>query len=414
MSRLLEKAYTVIALLFMSMAIVPLFRPRGWILEDAMASDPILFAVQLFVYLVLFFFVFKRFHRIAQAAVDCKLLWALVALALCSAAWSGVPDYTLRRALVLCATTAFGFYFGVRYSLRDQLRILATTAAIALILSAFVAIAFPSHGTQAEYGGAWCGVFSHKNIFGRFIVLSAIVFFVRYQRKPDRRILWLLACAALVLLSRSATSIVVACTIPLAVLLVRVVRLRLRTAIPVLIGLTTAAVVAVFTLADNFSLILLQLGRDSTLTGRTQLWQVVSLAISRRVWLGYGFNSFWLGMGGDSAAVLTSVRWAVRQAHNGFLDLWLELGVVGLVLFCCLFFVSTKHAIAYARDDSSAEGAWPLLYLWFMLLANLTESGILRQNNLFWALFVAVSASLSIQYRRARLAPEPLTADAAA
>ena len=79
------------------------------------------------------------------------------------------------------------------------------------------------------------------------------------------------------------------------------------------------------------------------------------------------------------------------HSHNGFLDLAEELGAVGLVLFLVGMAVSAKCSLNWARHQLYIIGLWPLTYISFMFLFNLSEGSILRQDNLFWVLYVAAT-----------------------
>ncbi|MCX7826088.1 MAG: O-antigen ligase family protein, partial [Verrucomicrobiae bacterium] len=131
------------------------------------------------------------------------------------------------------------------------------------------------------------------------------------------------------------------------------------------------------------------LGKDTTLTGRTGLWDAVIEMIARRPWLGYGFSGFWLGLGGESAHVVQAVNWIPPHAHNGLLDVWLDIGLLGVAVFLLGFLIGFCRAFAWARTIKTAEGMWPLTYLTFMVLFNLTENTILRQGSIFWILYVS-------------------------
>jgi O-antigen ligase len=90
------------------------------------------------------------------------------------------------------------------------------------------------------------------------------------------------------------------------------------------------------------------------------------------------------------------MRIAVIYAHNGFLDIWLSIGLVGLSVFLAGFFITSKQSLALLRKSNTPEGFWPLLFLTYILLSNLTEGTITTMNNSFWAMYVAVSYSLVI------------------
>jgi O-antigen ligase len=151
---------------------------------------------------------------------------------------------------------------------------------------------------------------------------------------------------------------------------------------------------------DDYRAALLQvIGRDSTISGRTFLWSTIMTSIMKHPWLGYGFGSFWQGTKGPSVVILNAVHWDVAHAHNGFLDLWIDMGFLGLTVFLIGYGISCYRAFHVFRKSDEQETVWPLVFLAFLLVFNFTESAILRQNNLFLALYVAVYAQTAIQYR---------------
>ena len=90
------------------------------------------------------------------------------------------------------------------------------------------------------------------------------------------------------------------------------------------------------------------------------------------------------------------MRIAVIYAHNGFLDIWLSLGLIGLSVFVIGFFSTTLQSLTLLRKTNTPEGFWPLLFLTYILLSNLMEGTISNMNSSFWALYTAVSYSLVI------------------
>jgi O-antigen ligase len=117
--------------------------------------------------------------------------------------------------------------------------------------------------------------------------------------------------------------------------------------------------------------------------------------IWKRPWLGYGYNAFWQGWEGPSAYVLLIAHFDPLNAHNGYLELWLNLGLLGVVVFVLVYLRAAIRAITWARLTKDIAGLWPAAYLTYILLYNLTESGILTRNSITWVLFVTVILSIS-------------------
>ncbi|MGB5632638.1 MAG: O-antigen ligase family protein, partial [Waterburya sp.] len=105
------------------------------------------------------------------------------------------------------------------------------------------------------------------------------------------------------------------------------------------------------------------------------------------------------GYDGPSGYVQLAMRIPIVYAHNGFLDIWLSIGIVGLGIFILSFVNSTVQSLALLRMTNTPEGFWPLLFLTYILLSNLTEGTITTFGNSFWVIYVAISYSLVIAKR---------------
>jgi O-antigen ligase len=161
-----------------------------------------------------------------------------------------------------------------------------------------------------------------------------------------------------------------------------------------MVAASVAIVVLTATLAyvlSNLDTFFQLLGKDATLTARVPIWKaLLAMSVNHR-WLGYGFDGFW-------TKNLVNVKWilggfAPGKAHNGFIDLMLELGLFGLGIFALAAIVAFRRAIQIIARERTLESEWPLLILTLILLYNAFESDLVAQNGFLWVLFVAVSVS---------------------
>ncbi|NJR74101.1 MAG: O-antigen ligase family protein [Scytonema sp. CRU_2_7] len=330
------------------------------------------------------------------------LLMLLLAIALVSVLWSFAPMVTLRRSVALVGTTFFGVYLATRYSLKEQLQLLAWTLGIAALLSFLFALAPPHLGIHSEGGhiGAWRGIYVHKNALGRSMGLSIVLFslYVLYQSK-HRWIAWvgLVLSASLILLSTSATPLLSSLAVLSLLPLYSIWRWRNPLFLPFFIMVVTLGSVAALWLLSQAQAILGAAGRDFTFTGRTELWAILLQMIQKHPWLGYGYNAFWLGWKGESARVWNLLIWEPTYAHNGYFQLGLDLGLLGISVFVLGFLIYFGRALTWARVNQTVEGMFPLAYLTFLLPYNVTDSIILQQNNIFWVLYVSTIFSMVVQ-----------------
>ena len=407
---MLDKCFVVLVLFLATGALIPLLaleRSGGTV--DLVEGDPVNQVIWSGLFMITSLLIAMRWRRFVRVATQDKFLLLLVGIALASVLWSVAPAVTLRRDVGLLGTTLFGAYFAARYEPKEQLRLLAWALGIAALLSLVFALALPSYGVDDDIRGGWQGIYGGgKNALGRIMALSIIVFLLLALSNRRRR--WILwagfgLSAGLLLLSNSVTSQVSLLIILLLLPLYGALRWHYALtasffAFAVLVGGGVA-----MWLVANAETVLGVLGRDLTLTNRTELWPAVIEMIRQRPWLGYGYGAFWLGWAGESAHVwLWNARIGLEavHAHNGFLDLWLNLGLLGVSTFAFGFLLAVRRAVIWVRSTRAAEGLWPLAFLTFMLFYNFTESSILAHGNVFWVLYVAVVLSTAARLAEAR------------
>jgi O-antigen ligase len=330
---------------------------------------------------------------------------ALAILAVCSAAWSQDPVLSERRAMPFALATIFALYLAVRHPLRRTLALLEIAFVLLAIGSAVLALGFPPLGLDASTGhhGDWQGVFTQKNACGRAMVFATAV--VLAQGKVSRRGIASLTIFAIVLGmsgSRGAWAIealllsVAACHRVLC----RCTRPS-RLALAALIAIASAGL----GIAGKvyFPVLASLMGRDPTLTGRTAIWRQVWIEILKRPWLGYGFSAFWRGTKGASFEVVVALKFVLFHAHNGFLEIWLELGLAGLMLFILSYFRGWRRLwpllLGEQGEDSNtgfAASAWPVYLLILIAAYDFDENTLLSFNGLFWVLYVHALASIEL------------------
>ncbi|RUT04170.1 ligase [Chroococcidiopsis cubana SAG 39.79] len=369
-------------------------------------GDPLIQALWFGVYLVNILLIAVRWKRFICVATKDKLLLALLVIALVSILWSTAPIYTLRRSLGLAGTTVFGIYLAMRYNLQEQLRLLAWALGIAALLSLLFAVVLPHYGIESKiHEGAWRGLYHQKNVLGRYMSLGGPVFLlIALSCRRYRWVAWFGfgLSAGLLLLSTSKNALVSFLTVLLVLPFYRALRWTNTLKVPFFIAIVLLSGSIAILLLGNTEILLNAMGKDLTFSGRTQLWDFLFEKIQERPWLGYGYGGFWLGWEGESADIWSIFTWHPRHAHNGFLQLWLDLGLLGLLAFVLSFLSVCLKAAARTKITTTTEALWPLAYLTLMFLSNLAESVILAQNNIFWILYVATLLSMALQCTQAK------------
>jgi exopolysaccharide production protein ExoQ len=336
-------------------------------------------------------------------AVSAQMLSSCVPLlAVASTAWSIVGDQALSTSLHFAVVTGFALYLAARFPRDELVRLVGWFLGVAVVASLIILFIRPGFGVDPGSGGVR-GAFDHKNTFGMYMVLSTLTFALIGKDAVRRRwIPWTVAAVSLVLLvfSRSGTGLTVMASLCALVPLYHALRFYRGLRIPVLIVcvLVGAGVLAV--LIYDRSPVVAILGKDPTLTGRTDLWGELLVLIRQRPWLGHGFYGLW-GVCSDGGWLLIACLWG---AHNGLLGLWFDLGLVGLSMFVLAFTGAAITALAHSQSTRAAVGLWPVAFLSFFFLYNVTEDLIMRSLGL-WILFLAAVGSLRLHRQLESLVP---------
>lgn len=324
------------------------------------------------------------------------LLLLPVLLAFASTFWSIDSGYTFRRSIALMMTTGFAIYMASRYDWAGLIELLAATYGALALLSFLFVLLVPEKGImQVTHPGAWSGLWWEKNELGMHMAKTAHLCLCAMIIRPRRAWLWggfLLLAVALILLSTSKTSLLAMMLAFGGVGALAIFRRSPLIGIPlvyagVVLGVGLALAVE-FAPKFMFGLI----GKDPTLTGRTDIWEALFDQIKMHPWLGHGYAVFWLDETGPAFWVRQRTQWLVPTAHNGWLETWLSIGLVGVVLFAITYISTLISALRGVLRGK--EAYWALISTLVFLLFSMSESNILQQNNLGWIVFAATAAKL--------------------
>lgn len=385
-----ERGLAVMFLLLSTGAFLNLFLKRSF---NPTAGLPFMQAIWLVLYVVILFFLVKEGQGAWALVLEGWPFLPLLAVVLLSISWSDVPGLTARRSLGLLSTTVAGFYLAIRYNFAQQIRLLLPVLKISVVLS-FVFGALHLGRAVDNLRGPWYGIFTQRNSLGMIMALSTLVFLLWSRMEPQERwtaYVWTLFSFILLLLSRSATGFLSTCAVILFFVFLRQLRLNPHRGRRVVLVAALAVGVGLYFTATHFAAVVEAFDRDVTLSGRTTIWGASLLLGMDRPWIGHGFNAFWLGDVGPSGEIRQIAGWDVPGAHNGFLEIWLDLGLLGLALFLLGFVRHAWKSVEYFLAEDSWEGAWAILFLVFLFSVNLAQSALLSPNYIFWILYVAVS-----------------------
>lgn len=348
--------------------------------------------------------------NLARGLIRQPFLIALVLVAALSWFWSVSPDQTSRRIFALVFTTLGGAVLAARYSWARLAEALGACFAILAVICLFTGLFVPSIGRMADiFPGSWRGVWEEKNAFGDNMAMGAAICAAAALLNPRRAGFWwsvALLSFLLVIMSTSKTSLISVLLAAGALGLVWAVRRGPAAGVAAtwaaVAGLMLIGAVVFFASDLVFGL----LGKDATLTGRTQIWAAVMRQIDQRPWLGFGYAAIWdeaPGQWGPLAWIVHDAGFRPRHAHNAWLEQWLAIGVPGLAAWACLFLQTLVANLAALYREKGAYLALPFFVVF--ALTSLTESIAVQYNDMRWVLFVALAVKLALPDPPKRRAP---------
>jgi O-antigen ligase len=335
--------------------------------------------------------VFNRLSYFRTLFANDRYLLLIIAWTGLSIAWALAPDIAFRRWAL--AVVVIFLAVSLCALINDTRRIhYIALIATGLVMTAnyIVIFALPEIGLESEVRGTyWTGIQPHKNGAGLVSAIATMVWVFAWRRFSPS---WFMLGGAgvwLIFLSQtgSRTSqfaflVAIMCT----VLLSFNNRYMRRGAIFMVLSIVLVGVLMLLTGVLPMESVLATMFGETTFTGRTVLWSFLMSQIHARPIQGVGFGSFW-GVSAAGPANVSENDWfaATVQGHNGYLDITVTVGIVGLVL-CLLFLLSPFRTIIGANSRVSTRNQVFCAIWIFTLIHNVAESTILRGDSILWLL----------------------------
>ena len=370
------------------------------VLAPDQAETPILRMIWLPVYAVTAGLIAFRFEKIIKAWPAWLILFGMIGLAYVSKYWSIDPEVTSRRVIAMAINSAFAVYVGCVFRGAPLPRMLMNTCLIMAIGSLIMVFAVPRIGVhQMDNAGLWRGLWYEKNQMGLVMVVGAVSsaavlaadHLAQNGRKPWVPLLAFGLTTLLVMATQSKTSLL--CWL-LGVGMIGFWWLLKQggaaiTIVAVWFGVVTSSLAGWFWNTDSAA-ILQALGKDPSLTGRTLIWEALMRRVAERPMTGYGFSAFWGVDSIPAREIRLETQWPVPSAHNGWIDLLVQLGWPGAVLVGAVMLVSAILVIVRLNGMGAREGYWSIAYLTVFTALSLSESVLLTHANLPWILMLAI------------------------
>jgi O-antigen ligase len=327
--------------------------------------------------------------------------------------WSDFPGVALKRWIKSLGDYAMILILLTEHNREAAIKqVLSRVAIILMPLSILFVKYYPSLGRV--YAEHWVGtqyfvgVSDNKNMLGMdcmifgFAAYCQILEAWRGSRRNRNTALFVYGVVAisaiwLLILSNSMTSL--SCffvTSGLVAILSLVKAARSPVVFNTLVAIVVVSLFSVLFLGVG-SEILQSLGRNSTLTGRTDIWPVL-LSVPINPVVGTGFESFWLG---SRLAYVWSFQIVngITEAHNGYLEMYLNLGWIGVAFLAALLWSGYRNIQRMIGRDFDA-GRLRVGYFVIAVVYNFTEAGF-RSTDLVWIAFILAIAAPGMRIGKA-------------
>lgn len=302
-----------------------------------------------------------------------------------SMCWADYPLVVLKRWIRAVGDVAMVCIILTEANPEDALkRVLMWMGAFLLPLSILFTRFFPSLGRSYTYSGVpmWTGVATDKNALGALCMIVGVLLLSRGLTvwwSPERRyrsrrliVIVLLFAMAVYLLTMINSKTALACFVMAsALIMMRCFAWSYRKP-----WLLTTMVVAMIAL--TYSILFLgvgssaisEMGRDTSLTGRTQVWNTV-LPFAVNPWIGAGYENFWIGR--RLEMIIRAIDSGINQAHNGYIEIYLNIGWVGLLLLGAVVLRGYRNIMGGLQENLEMSGL-KLAFFFICLVYNFTEA----------------------------------------
>jgi len=330
--------------------------------------------VGIFIIIISFIIIFKKRKFFVRNIKPIYPVLFLYLIALTSVIWSNNPFITLKRFLKIFVYLSFFIsIFNMSEPLKNTKKILLMFSSLAGITSLILILFFKKYGWM-NYNEYYlpCGVFLHKNGLAIFSTLTALLLFMVQETQDKSKKTFFEKSLYVILLLETlisgATDVIggIILGIFLGFIFLKIKNFKKLTCLTLLLlflCFTLYWSIKDLNLIKLFNDILLSIGKDPTLTGRTDIWPILlQIGIKTHPILGSGLGSFFIGI--DNAGYSRTLPWIMSHAHNTYLQSYLELGIVGFLfsIYIVIFLLKKITKTSYKQSFSYTLIVFFILY----------------------------------------------------
>ncbi|OZE83888.1 hypothetical protein CH305_05335 [Rhodococcus sp. 15-649-2-2] len=324
-----------------------------------------------------------------------------------SAIWSVNPTSTLTYGAMLCGNILVAYMLTCDYDLRQILKMFSTVILILTIagLAAYAArLSFSfyfDHQSRANLLGLQPlrGLFPHKITGGLYAVMGAVL--ALSLQRGIFRVSSLAVYTIFIVLTGSASAIILGLTATLIFVLTNsAVRSKIRPGAFAILFLGASGAASITVLIKQATILEL-LGRDSTLTGRTYLWQYGLNEWRERPIFGWGFNGYFTS---DIAQYIQNIgvfrNYNVPHFHQSYIQTLVDLGLVGLLIMIGMILYSLYWSYRSSVQEASKTGVAAFTLILLIAIGGLAIYVMFEYNHFAtFTLFTIFLGLRSVQLR---------------
>ena len=367
-------------------------------------------------FIAAFFLIWKNaYQRIAHHIKSNPLIWILLIYCAASVVWSAQPVVSTKRVIQLLGLMLIGIAIATTYQ-GGQSGIIKSLfwTLIAMLMSSILMVAInPEMGIESssafELKGAWKGIMDQKNSFGLASAICIYLWVILYSERQlsiSTSLFTFAIAFGCLIMARSSTALTMAALSTSTYLLLRADYIKsdwwiLRVFFFIfslliininIFHISESRLPSWDELISPFAQIF---GKESDLSGRSMIWKFMWLEIEKHAILGIGYGAFWIAPPEDFMDNFNSIFY---QAHNGYIDLINELGLIGLTLFVgmMIFHIRNLFQLTFIDKRSAAFHAGMLT---IYLVSNITETSVLRGLNILHVLLTFSFFAVAEQIR---------------
>ena len=352
-------------------------------------------------------------------------MFALLAYMLASILWSDFQEIAFKRWVKFFGSIVMALIVLTEPEpVEAMIKLLRWCFLLIIPLNIITIKYFREIGVGWDYLGSemWTGITRHKNMLGEMCMISGMYFVWDTIRSwGERRIIINIGYMAMIiyLMGGSSSSRSVSSMFILLMGLALFFGFQLaprdpeslnrffKRGIIVLLLCVGAIQVGVMAFSQDRSIFDVSLqvsGRDPTLTGRTELWTDILQIASNHPLFGVGYGSFWIG--NLSNNLWERHIWMPQQAHNGYIDVYVELGLTGLALLAGLL-IATFNKIKERFISNFEIGRFQMALFVMLVVHNVPESSFLQSTHGLWFIFLLIALNVPPISKEIAAEPEP-------